>query len=60
VTPEIMDRWVAVYGDELDEHGVDPGRLLAETHDRSETFRALSWSLLDRFLDRVARPRERT
>jgi GMP synthase-like glutamine amidotransferase len=60
VTPEIMERWVAVYRDELDAHGIDPDKLLAETRERSETFRALSWKLLDRFLERVARPRERT
>jgi GMP synthase-like glutamine amidotransferase len=60
VTPEIMESWVAVYRHELDQHGVDPDKLLAETHERSDTFRALSWKLLDRFLERVARPRERT
>ena len=59
VTPEIMDSWVRAYRHELDEHGVDPDRLLEETHAQSETTRATSLKLLDGFLDRVARPRER-
>ena len=29
-----MDDWVRVYRHELDEHGVDPDRLLEETHER--------------------------
>jgi GMP synthase-like glutamine amidotransferase len=59
VTAEIMDDWVRVYRHELDEHGVDPDQLLEETHQRSESARATSLKLLDAFLDRVARPRER-
>jgi GMP synthase-like glutamine amidotransferase len=59
VTPEIMDAWVRAYRHELDEHGVDPDRLLVETHERRESARATSLNLLDRFLERVARPRER-
>jgi GMP synthase-like glutamine amidotransferase len=59
VTPEIMDSWVREYRHELDEHGVDPDRLLEETHAQTETTRAASLKLLDTFLDRVARPRER-
>lgn len=59
VTPEIMDAWVRTYRHELDEHGVDPDRLLEETHERSETARTTSLSLFDRFLERVAQPRER-
>jgi len=54
VTPEIMDSWVRAYRHELDEHGVDPDRLLAETHERRESARATSLRLLDGFLDRVA------
>lgn len=54
VTPEIMDRWVRVYRHELDEHGVDPDRLLAETHERTASARAATWRLFDAFLDRVA------
>jgi GMP synthase-like glutamine amidotransferase len=55
VTPEIMDSWVATYRHELDEHGVDPDRLLEETHARSAQNRATSMTLLDRFLERGAR-----
>ena len=42
VTPEIMDAWVAAYRHELDEHGVDPDRLLEETHERTESARKTS------------------
>jgi GMP synthase-like glutamine amidotransferase len=59
VTNEIMDSWVAAYRHELDEHGVDPDVLLAETHERAEEHRALSRALLDAFLEQIARPRER-
>jgi GMP synthase-like glutamine amidotransferase len=59
VTPEIMDSWVRAYRHELDEHGVDPDRLLKQTHEQSASTRATSLKLLDTFLDRVARPRER-
>jgi hypothetical protein len=59
VTGEIMDSWVATYRHELDEHGVDADGLLAETHERAEEHRNLSRKLLDAFLERVARPRER-
>jgi hypothetical protein len=55
VTPEIMDSWVATYRHELDEHGVDPDRLLEETYARSAETRATSMKLFDRFLERVAR-----
>lgn len=59
VTPEIMDAWVQAYRHELDDHGVDPDRLLAETYERRESARTTSLNLFDRFLERVARPRER-
>jgi GMP synthase-like glutamine amidotransferase len=59
ITPEIMDDWVRVYRHELDEHGVDPDGLLEETHRLGESARATSLKLLDTFLDRIARPRER-
>jgi GMP synthase-like glutamine amidotransferase len=59
VTTDIMDSWVRTYRHELDKHGVDPDGLLAETHERAETHRRNSWKLLDAFLERVARPRER-
>jgi GMP synthase-like glutamine amidotransferase len=53
VTPEIMDEWVRVYRHELDENGVDPDRLLAETHDRSCSAKESSWKLLDAWMERV-------
>jgi GMP synthase-like glutamine amidotransferase len=55
VTPEIMDSWVKAYRHELDEHGVDPDRLLRETHEQSEATRATSLKLLDAYLEQVAR-----
>ena len=58
VTTDIMDSWVRAYRHELDEHGVDPDALLAETHERAESHRRNSIKLLDAFLERVARPRE--
>lgn len=54
VTPEIMDDWVRVYRHELDAEGVDPDRLLEETHERRQKTRASSWKLLDGWLERVA------
>ena len=59
VTTDIMENWVRVYGHELDEHGVDPDALLAQTHELSETARATSLNLLDGFLERAVRTRER-
>jgi predicted secreted protein len=59
VTTEIMDDWVRVYRHELDEHGVDPDALLAETHERAREHNRNSRKLLDSFIERVARPRER-
>ena len=59
ITTEIMDEWVRVYRHELDEHGVDPDALLEETYRLNESSRAASRKLLDTFLDRVARVRER-
>ena len=59
VTVPIMDDWVRVYRHELDEHGVDPDLLLEETHERAESMCATSLQLLDTFLERLARPRER-
>jgi GMP synthase-like glutamine amidotransferase len=54
VTPAIMDEWVRVYRHELDAEGVDPDRLLEETHERRDAARAGAWTLLDGWLDRVA------
>jgi GMP synthase-like glutamine amidotransferase len=55
VTPEIMEDWVRVYRHELDGQGVDPDRLLEQTHARAKENRETSWRLLDTFLKRVAR-----
>jgi GMP synthase-like glutamine amidotransferase len=54
VTPEIMDAWVATYRHELNQEGVDPDELLAETYRRSDDARAAAWQLFDGFLHRVA------
>jgi GMP synthase-like glutamine amidotransferase len=59
VTTEIMDSLVLAYRHELDEHGVDPDALLVETREWDAGHRKNSWKLLDAFLERVARPRER-
>jgi GMP synthase-like glutamine amidotransferase len=59
VTNEIMDAWVKTYPHELAEHGIDPEGLLAETRERVAQSRDTSVKLLDTFLERVARPRER-
>lgn len=59
VTTTIMDDWVRVYRHELDEHGVDPDRLLEESYERKESAQAASIKLFDAFLERIARPRER-
>jgi GMP synthase-like glutamine amidotransferase len=59
VTTGIMDSWVRAYRHELDQHGVDPDALLAETRERAAEHRRNSWTLLDAFLEHVARPRER-
>ena len=58
VTTEIMDTWVQAYRHELDEHGVDPDGLLEETRKHAAVNRKNSRTLLDAFLERVARPRE--
>jgi len=55
VTPEIMDEWVRAYRHELDDEGVDPDALLAETDRNAEENRRTALRLLERYLDRVAR-----
>lgn len=55
VTPEIMEEWVRVYPHELEAEGVDPQGLLEETWRRAGSSRAVTWRLLDRFRDAVAR-----
>jgi GMP synthase-like glutamine amidotransferase len=54
VTVPIVSDWVAVGGDDLARHGVDPDRLMAETRERDAENRSRAWQLLDAFLDRVA------
>jgi GMP synthase-like glutamine amidotransferase len=54
VTPEIMDDWVRVYRHELDAEGVDPDRLLEETHARWGAAKESAWRLLDGWRERVA------
>jgi hypothetical protein len=48
-----MDAWVQVYRHELDQEGVDPDRLLIETHQRADDTRAAAWRLFDGFLARA-------
>jgi hypothetical protein len=55
VTTQIMEDWVRVYRHELDADGVDPDALLAETYERARSARAASRTLLDAYLQRVAR-----
>jgi len=57
VTTEIMEDWVRVYRHELDDEGVDPDALLAETYERADDARGSSRRLFDAFLERVAKPR---
>lgn len=49
VTNEIVGEWVSLGGDQLTRHGVDGGRLLAETRERAGENRARAWRLLDAF-----------
>jgi GMP synthase-like glutamine amidotransferase len=55
VTQEIMDDWVRVYRHELDADGVDPDELLDETHRVIRQSNRMARTLLDRFIERVAR-----
>jgi GMP synthase-like glutamine amidotransferase len=54
VTPEIMDDWVRTYRHELDAEGIDPDGLLEETNRQAQEHKAMSWQLLEGYLDRVA------
>jgi GMP synthase-like glutamine amidotransferase len=54
VTVAIVGGWVALGGDDLARHGVDPDRLMAETRERAAENRSHAWRLLDAFVDRVA------
>jgi hypothetical protein len=57
VTPEIMHDWVRAYRHELDDEGVDPDALLAETDRNAEENRRTAMRLLERYLDGVAAAR---
>jgi hypothetical protein len=50
-----MHDWVREYRHELDEEGVDPDALLAETDRNAEENRRTALQLLERYLDEVAR-----
>ena len=52
-----MEDWVRVYRHELDDEGVDPDALLAETYEREDSAREAARRLFDAFLERVAKPR---
>jgi GMP synthase-like glutamine amidotransferase len=54
VTTHIMDDWVRAYRHELDDEGVDPDALLAETNRLAEQSRANAMRLFDGFLRDVA------
>jgi GMP synthase-like glutamine amidotransferase len=54
VTNAIVEEWVSLGSDDLVRHGVDPERLLAETHALADANRARTWRLLDAFVERVA------
>jgi GMP synthase-like glutamine amidotransferase len=55
VTPEIMDEWVRTYRHELDAEGIDPEGLLEETNRQAPEHKAMSWKLLEGYLERVAK-----
>ena len=55
VTPEIMDEWVRVYRHELDDVGVDPDELLAETLRLAGSTRSSALQLLRRFESDIAK-----
>jgi len=53
VTVPIVEEWVALGGEDLARHGIDPDQLMAETREREDENRARAWRLLDTFVDRV-------
>jgi GMP synthase-like glutamine amidotransferase len=55
VTPDILLEGVGAYRHALDDEGVDPDALLAETDRNAEENRRTALRLLERYLDRVAR-----
>jgi GMP synthase-like glutamine amidotransferase len=54
VTPEIVASWVDGGRDQLARAGLDPDRVMAETHELADENRLRAWQLLDAFIDRVA------
>lgn len=54
VTPEIVGSWIDAGRDQLHRAGLDPARVLADTHELSGENRVRAWQLLDAFVDRVA------
>jgi GMP synthase-like glutamine amidotransferase len=54
VTPEIVASWVDAGGDQLARAGLDPDRIMAETHELAGENRARALQLLDAFAARVA------
>jgi GMP synthase-like glutamine amidotransferase len=54
VTPEIVSSWVDAGRDQLARVGLDPARVMADTHELSSESRGRAWQLLDAFMDRVA------
>jgi GMP synthase-like glutamine amidotransferase len=53
VTIPIVEEWVALGGDDLARHGVDPERLLADTRRLADANRKRAWRLMDAFVDRA-------
>jgi GMP synthase-like glutamine amidotransferase len=54
VTNEIVGDWVRDGLDALEREGVDPRRLLAETHEQDALNRERAWRLFDSFVEHVA------
>ena len=54
VTAEIVTNWISQDGAALRRQGLDPTRLLAETHERDAENRMRAVRLMDVFVDRVA------
>ncbi|MGN6868204.1 MAG: type 1 glutamine amidotransferase [Solirubrobacteraceae bacterium] len=54
VTPEIVASWVEAGRAQLARAGLDPARVLTDTHELSGENRIRAWQLLDTFMDRVA------
>lgn len=54
VTPDIVESWVDAGRDQLARAGLDPDRVLAETHSLADENRERAWGLLDAWVGRVA------